>query len=58
VLFRSSRADKEYSLPDCISMNAMKDESLARILTHDHHFEQEQFEVLMRRGSPSSTRTP
>jgi predicted nucleic acid-binding protein len=45
-----ARIDKQYSLPDCISMNAMKDRSLTRILTNDHHFEQEGFEILMKRN--------
>jgi len=44
------RADKEYSLVDCISMNTMKAESLTRALTNDHHFEQEGFTVLLKRG--------
>jgi predicted nucleic acid-binding protein len=44
-----SRADKSYSLTDCISMNAMRAEALADILTNDHHFEQEGFAVLMRK---------
>ena len=42
------RADKPYSLTDCISMNAMRSESLTDILTNDHHFEQEGFKALMR----------
>jgi len=41
------RPDKEYSLTDCISMNAMRSESVDKILTNDHHFEQEGFEVLI-----------
>jgi len=41
------RSDKEYSLTDCISMNAMRSESLSRILTNDRHFIQEGFEILM-----------
>ncbi len=40
------RADKEYSLTDCISMNAMRSESVSEILTNDHHFAQEGFHVL------------
>lgn len=43
------RGDKEYSLTDCISMNAMKSESIAEILTNDHHFEQEGFNVLIKK---------
>lgn len=49
-----SRADKQYSLPDCISMSTMRAEGLERVLTNDHHFEQERFEVLMRERSPGS----
>ena len=41
------RLDKEYSLTDCISMNAMKSESVSEILTNDRHFGQERFEVLI-----------
>lgn len=41
------RLDKEYSLTDCISMNAMKSESVAEVLTNDRHFRQEGFEVLI-----------
>ena len=43
------RGDKEYSLTDCVSMNAMRSESIAEVLTNDHHFEQEGFTVLMNR---------
>jgi predicted nucleic acid-binding protein len=41
------RLDKEYSLTDCISMNAMREKSVTKVLTHDHHFAQEGFEVLI-----------
>ncbi len=41
------RLDKEYSLTDCISMNAMRAEGLMEVLTNDHHFAQETFTVLM-----------
>ncbi len=44
-----NRPDKEYSLTDCISMNVMRAESLTRVLTTDHHFEQEGFTVLLKR---------
>ena len=47
VAFYERRPDKKYSLTDCISMNAMKSESVTKILTNDHHFQQEKFEVLM-----------
>jgi predicted nucleic acid-binding protein len=41
------RLDKEYSLTDCISMNAMREKSVTKVLTNDHHFAQEGFEVLI-----------
>ena len=41
------RRDKEYSLTDCASMNAMRSESIAEVLTNDHHFKQEGFTILM-----------
>lgn len=43
-----TRMDKEYSLTDCVSMNAMRSRSVADILTNDHHFEQEGFTVLIK----------
>jgi predicted nucleic acid-binding protein len=49
VKLYEERSDKQYSLTDCISMNAMRAESLSEILTIDNHFEQEGFSVLMRR---------
>ena len=51
VAFYERRPDKDYSLTDCISMNAMRAESVTKILTNDRHFEQEQFEVLMSKRS-------
>jgi len=42
------RPDKEYSLTDCASMNAMDAEGIRDVLTHDHHFEQEGYNVLIR----------
>ena len=38
-----ARPDKEYSLTDCISMEAMRQEGITEILTHDNHFTQEGF---------------
>lgn len=43
----NQRADKGYSLTDCISMNVMKKESINEILTNDKHFEQEGYVVLI-----------
>ena len=42
------RPDKEYSLTDCSSMNAMDAEGIKDVLTHDHHFEQEGYRILIR----------
>lgn len=42
-----SRPDKEYSLTDCISMEVMRQEGITEILTHDKHFTQEGFVVLL-----------
>ncbi|HZP84593.1 MAG TPA: PIN domain-containing protein [Chthonomonadaceae bacterium] len=47
--FYESRADKGYSLVDCISMNAMREVGITAILTNDHHFMQEGFTVLIHR---------
>lgn len=41
-----SRPDKEYSLTDCISMEVMRREGLTEVLTNDHHFTQEGFNIL------------
>ena len=42
------RVDKGYSLTDCISMNACRDEATTAVLTNDHHFAQEGFIVLIK----------
>jgi predicted nucleic acid-binding protein len=44
----ASRPDKGYSLTDCISMQAMRQEGLTEVLTNDRHFEQEGFRALFR----------
>jgi len=41
------RLDKGYSLTDCISMNVMRERGLAEVLTHDRHFAQEGFSILL-----------
>src|SRR5437763_35256 len=52
LLFRSAldlyaaRPDKEYSLVDCISMTLMRERGIRHVLTNDHHFRQEGFEVV------------
>jgi uncharacterized protein len=43
----AARPDKEYSLSDCIAMEAMRHEGISEILTHDGHFAQEGFAVLL-----------
>ena len=42
------RLDKEYSLIDCVSMQTMRHRQLQEVLTHDHHFEQEGFTILLK----------
>ncbi len=42
-----SRLDKGYSLTDCISMNVCQTLGITQVLTHDHHFEQEGFSILL-----------
>jgi predicted nucleic acid-binding protein len=46
-LFRT-RADKGYSLTDCISMRTMQRLGLTAVLTNDRHFEQEGFWAIFR----------
>jgi len=41
-----ARADKGYSLTDCISMTAMRERNITEALTHDRHFTQEGFHTL------------
>ncbi len=41
-----ARADKGYSLTDCISMTAMRERNITEVLTHDRHFTQEGFTPL------------
>lgn len=42
-----TRNDKSYSLTDCISMMAMRERQITAVLTHDRHFTQEGFTVLL-----------
>lgn len=46
VLYKA-RSDKAYSLTDCISMNTMRERNITEVLTHDQHFAQEGFTVLL-----------
>lgn len=43
----NARQDKGYSLTDCMSMNTMRELGITDVLTHDHHFTQEAFNVLL-----------
>jgi predicted nucleic acid-binding protein len=42
-----ARPDKQYSLTDCISMATMRQEGITEVLTHDAHFTQEGFHILL-----------
>jgi uncharacterized protein len=42
-----SRPNKHYSLTDCISVQAMRARGLTEVLTHDRHFAQEGFILLL-----------
>jgi predicted nucleic acid-binding protein len=48
--FYESRADKAYSIVDCISMNTMRQMGITEVLTNDHHFTQEGFTILIKQG--------
>ena len=41
------RADKGYSLTDCMSMVVCQEHRVTHVLTHDRHFEQEGFNILL-----------
>ena len=43
----ASRADKDWSLTDCISFIVMQEKTLRDALTADHHFEQAGFHLLL-----------
>jgi predicted nucleic acid-binding protein len=46
LTFYASRPDKEYSLTDCVSMQAMRREGLIDVLSNDHHFTPEGFHIV------------
>jgi predicted nucleic acid-binding protein len=48
VRFYAERADKGWSLTDCISFVVMQEHGLTDALTGDHHFEQAGFRILLR----------
>lgn len=41
------RLDKRYSQVDSISMEVMRERGISEVLTHDHHFAQEGFVLLL-----------
>ena len=41
------RIDKQYSLTDCMSMIVCRQQQITDVLTHDHHFMQEGFTILL-----------
>ena len=43
----AARLDKGYSLTDCMSMVVCHDLGIEQVLSHDHHFAQEGFAVLL-----------
>ena len=46
LAFYESRLDKQYSLTDCVDMQAMRREGLTDVLSNDHHFTQEGFHIV------------
>lgn len=44
----TTRMDKEWSLVDCTSMLLCRGRGIDRVFTHDRHFQQAGFEVLLR----------
>jgi uncharacterized protein len=48
----AERSDKEYSMTDCISMASMRLRNVTDVLSHDHHFTQEGFVILMTEMDP------
>ncbi len=52
IRFHAERADKEWSLTDCISFLVMRERGITQALAADHHFEQAGFEALLRRDPP------
>jgi predicted nucleic acid-binding protein len=41
------RTDKDWSLTDCISIVVMQEKGLVEVLTHDEHFQQAGFKILL-----------
>lgn len=42
-----ARLDKGYSLTDCVSMAVMRQTGIREVLSHDRHFAQEGFSILL-----------
>lgn len=47
LVLYAERLDKGYSLTDCVSMVVMRKKNLTDVLTHDRHFVQEGFTILL-----------
>ena len=47
LMLYESRSDKAYSLIDGIAMNVMRKRGITDVLTHDTHFTQEGFHILL-----------
>jgi predicted nucleic acid-binding protein len=47
LILYKSRLDKGYSLTDCVSMVVMQQSDIQEALTHDRHFAQEGFAILL-----------
>lgn len=48
-----ARADKDWSLTDCISFHVMQERGVRQALAYDIHFEQAGFDALLRRDPPA-----
>jgi uncharacterized protein len=48
IAYYSSRADKDWTLTDCISFVVMAERQITEALTADHHFEQAGFRPLLK----------
>jgi uncharacterized protein len=47
IAYYAARADKDWSLTDCISFIVMAEQQITEALTGDHHFEQAGFRALL-----------
>ncbi len=52
IALHRDREDKHWSLTDCISFHVMREHGIQDGLTHDRHFEQAGFRVLLREEAP------